>query len=478
MAFLDATGLERLWLHIVSRLNNKVDKVVGKDLSTNDYTTEEKQQLATLKELVGETAVTTQINNAISNVTPDSLGTVSKEDYYGLVEEEGAIISANSLYGAGIKATSYIAAIQSGANDPSPDNIRPINGWDTVKVTRTNKNLFNVSNYIVSPVYVTQTKFVSTGNRGVILEIKPNTTYTVSKTTTTIMRLGTSIEYPADQVAVSSYAEHSSASAAPLTITSGPNDKYMVIQLFANSDTSGSYGTLTANISSLQVEIGETATKYERYNGLTLTAEMSETVYGGALDWTTGLLTITHFAQIFDGTESWVQGTLSGEAVPVFYIDGLLTEAYADNQGAYHLCSHYKPTVYRAGDVQIDKSCYTVNRNRLLFKDSTYSTVDEFKTYLANQAAAGTPITIMHPLKEANYYVVQLTPQQLEALQGMNIVQSNCGNTRALFNYSLCGGSTNIFSNPIEARENLLITVSATQPTSPTAGMIWLDISE
>lgn len=48
MAFLDKTGLERLWLHINSRLNKKVDKIDGKDLSTNDYTTTEKEKLANL----------------------------------------------------------------------------------------------------------------------------------------------------------------------------------------------------------------------------------------------------------------------------------------------------------------------------------------------------------------------------------------------------------------------------------------------
>ena len=48
MALVDKTGLERLWVHIVSRLGSKVDKVEGKTLSTNDYTTEEKNKLANI----------------------------------------------------------------------------------------------------------------------------------------------------------------------------------------------------------------------------------------------------------------------------------------------------------------------------------------------------------------------------------------------------------------------------------------------
>ena len=46
MAFLDNEGLQRLWGHITNKLLNKVDKVEGKSLSTNDYTTEEKEKLA------------------------------------------------------------------------------------------------------------------------------------------------------------------------------------------------------------------------------------------------------------------------------------------------------------------------------------------------------------------------------------------------------------------------------------------------
>ena len=48
MPFLDETGLARLWNHIVARLNDKISKVDGKGLSTNDYTTAEKEKLSSL----------------------------------------------------------------------------------------------------------------------------------------------------------------------------------------------------------------------------------------------------------------------------------------------------------------------------------------------------------------------------------------------------------------------------------------------
>ena len=46
MKFLDYDGLLYFWQQVKGKLNNKVDKEDGKQLSTNDYTTEEKNKLA------------------------------------------------------------------------------------------------------------------------------------------------------------------------------------------------------------------------------------------------------------------------------------------------------------------------------------------------------------------------------------------------------------------------------------------------
>lgn len=67
MAFLDKNGLAHLWNHIVARLNTKVDAVDGKGLSTEDYTTEDKTTLSNLNALVGDTSVSTQIDNALED---------------------------------------------------------------------------------------------------------------------------------------------------------------------------------------------------------------------------------------------------------------------------------------------------------------------------------------------------------------------------------------------------------------------------
>lgn len=56
MRFLNEEGLQRLWGHIGDALGKKVDKIEGKDLSTEDFTAEEKEKLAELADISQKTA--------------------------------------------------------------------------------------------------------------------------------------------------------------------------------------------------------------------------------------------------------------------------------------------------------------------------------------------------------------------------------------------------------------------------------------
>lgn len=89
MAFLDKTGLERLWVQIVSKLGGKVDKEDGKGLSTNDYTTEDKTKLDGIAESAdavsftasatsGNKVGTITINGNATNMYAPAQASVSK----------------------------------------------------------------------------------------------------------------------------------------------------------------------------------------------------------------------------------------------------------------------------------------------------------------------------------------------------------------------------------------------------------------
>ena len=419
MAFLSKAGVERLWLHIISKLGGKVDKVDGKGLSTNDYTTEEKEQLVTLNSLVGDTAVATQISDAISTITPDSIGAVDQDDYYGLNEKEGAVVSAKSLDGAWIKATSYISATQAGEGDASPENIRAISGWDTATLTRTGRNLVSHLDYtatngnkatIITEDVIDVTTPSTYDYANIPIRLKGGVTYTLyvrcevygraeDATGSTVIR----VKFPNSTGVARDKKMYENGVCTVLAVYTPESDIDDKIMLYLNFGSSVP-ASVRAQVMLLEGEYTEdTIPAFEPCVRQTLTADLPETVYGGNLNWMTGLLTVTH-GQV----ESYVD-----EALP----DGWISSTGALTEGAQ----------------------------------------------------------VVYPLDVP--YTIQLTPQQLEALQGINTVWSDCGNTRALFNYALCESYGSEVSDPVEEREKLLIVVSATEPTSPETGMLWFDIS-
>lgn len=134
MAFLNETGLERLWAHILARLGNKVDKVSGKGLSTNDYTDEDKESISTLNTLVGDISVAEQINTAVDTK-------LDKIDYLGPVIKEGSSVSYdNCIESSLIDVETTFSPIQEGSGEPSPDNIRKITGYNGLSLNQTSQD--------------------------------------------------------------------------------------------------------------------------------------------------------------------------------------------------------------------------------------------------------------------------------------------------------------------------------------------------
>ena len=71
MGYLDKDGLIHFWSKIVAKFKTKVDKVDGKGLSTNDFTTEEKTKLQNIEEgankIVVDTALAANSTNPVEN---------------------------------------------------------------------------------------------------------------------------------------------------------------------------------------------------------------------------------------------------------------------------------------------------------------------------------------------------------------------------------------------------------------------------
>ena len=84
---------------------------------------------------------------------------------------------------------------------------------------------------------------------------------------------------------------------------------------------------------------------------------------------------------VFNGTENWQKAT------NFLYLSGLSQSATSDC-----ICSHYKGVASGA-----NYTCTMVG-NIIRVYDSSYSTAEDFKTYLATQYTAGTPVTVWYVL--------------------------------------------------------------------------------
>lgn len=168
---------------------------------------------------------------------------------------------------------------------------------------------------------------------------------------------------------------------------------------------------------------------YDAAAEATLSADLPEIVYGGTLDWATGLLTITHFVQTLDGTETWASTTAG---VYSHSSGSLYAKTASTNQVAYHVCSHFKADRYRSSG-NADNSCYETNNNKLNIKCTSITTLADWTAYLAAQAAAGTPVTIVWEYIPKYYTTIQLDSQALTLLKGSNALWSDTGDTSVVY---------------------------------------------
>lgn len=98
MKYLDYDGLKYFAQQIKAKLNNKVDKVTGKALSTNDYTTAEKKKLAdiasganktTVEDLLTSTSPTNALSAKQGKVLNDKIESIS-----GVASGKGDMLKA------------------------------------------------------------------------------------------------------------------------------------------------------------------------------------------------------------------------------------------------------------------------------------------------------------------------------------------------------------------------------------------------
>ena len=125
------------------------------------------------------------------------------------------------------------------------------------------KNLFDKDNVNRLAAYWsdTSTNMIewAPNNASIYIPCDSNTTYTVSKTLGSRFRLATTIDLPQAGTAITKAIQNDTATS--LTITSGPNDRYLSAFIRQGEEAT----TFASVIATLQIEKGSTATSYASY---------------------------------------------------------------------------------------------------------------------------------------------------------------------------------------------------------------------
>lgn len=303
-------------------------------------------------------------------------------------------------YPLGVKAS--WEPMQEGSGTPSPENIRPIKGRNSVTVERCGANLSKISD-------------ISTPNKTLTPVELP--TEIVADIEISFDTLNAEIE----NVGTAFFLNKADGKWKTITVqdfgisTAGkiPNGRKTAVfhgVAFKTVETvimENGYCKWSGNVNNFCVSLIQNA-PYTPYIGQTNTLTLPETMYGGEVDAVTGDAKGTWQVKSLDGTEGWaIRDTFIG-------VYNLLLPT--DNGKA--ICTHFDVKRNYSGD------CVIVEKNGTVYLGHALSdkyTVDTWRAYLAAQNAAGTPVQITYKLATPVPFTAT-GAQPIPALAGVNTV--------------------------------------------------------
>lgn len=285
-------------------------------------------------------------------------------------------------------------------------NIRPISGWTGAKLQRCGKNLIDDSN-ITYGYELLSTRGVEIVNSDWYLTgyipVKPFTTYAQSG-----LSSNTVCYYNADKVFIG-YVK--------LIGFTTPANCYFV-----------RLNSLIDGYATPQLELGSTATEYEPYRGEEFTLDFGQTVYGGQLDWNTGVLTVnkcvlplTNFSSVNTPTNTavcsayWTNvaaGNTRKDGTPVL-CDSMQTVPWDG------IMNYTSPVIWYA--MASFGVCVSKDMVGVTDADDNSSIRQKILAYISDLG-----VTIVYEISEP--ITIQLTPQEVLALSGTNVLYSDTGN--------------------------------------------------
>lgn len=356
------------------------------------------------------------LKQQVANITPDDSAIGGKpwsskhiiDMLCPPLEESGNPVVCYPVAGYALGVKAKWEPMQEGTGTPSPENIRPIHGRDSVQVERCGENLLNPK----ENAYSTYTPYGLTINYIGDNKVHLKGTYNLEGG-------GGSFDILDSQQKL--------LAGRNLKITGftieGTKQTYRLYGLRTKDETAIAMNSEFADGDVIDMTVAivvskDTPTTYTPYNGQTNTLTLPETVYGGEVDTATG-----------DGKETWKLVTLDGTeklmdngSVPSRKEQQwALYDVLKPYSGTFGISSHFDNT---KGSVSYPANFVRISKTSIVFhvaSDGPFATVDALKSYLAAQYAAGTPVQIAYKLEEPVPFTAT-GAQSIPALAGANTV--------------------------------------------------------
>lgn len=283
------------------------------------------------------------------------------------------VVVSDCIEGYPMKVVASWEPTQAGSGDPSPENIRAISGRNDVTVTGCGENLLNIRNAIMhEPAYG-----INISREEDAIRLYGTASITHATASFRILNVATKM-LSGKKLNIAAYPVRGAVANAYGLRTS--EETYIAVEL----------GLVAGQEYDILIQImvsKETSSAYAPYTGTTRNLTLSETVYGGSVDAATGEGMKTWNLIALDGTEAWQHDNL-------YYIVYDLVDSGIPECGR---CSHFPYRYYFAGDNILVENKAVWLGEKLTAK---YPTVDDWKSYLAAQYAAGTPVQIAYKLAD------------------------------------------------------------------------------
>ena len=280
---------------------------------------------------------------------------------------------------------------QEGSAEPSPDNVRPIKGRDSVTVERCGENLLNSVPELPIRIYKNSPNVVVRGGT------LPAGQYTMD------VRLDVIPGGEALGAALIKYELANGTEKYFVPRALNETSATTAFETAIKAITVVNYGNIDGNITEISLVPGAAAGAFEPYTGQTSTLTLPRTIYGGTVDAVTGEGQETWQAKSFNGTENWALYD-DGSSAKFFYT----ADYTVDSEPLDTICSHFRKAAFTRGTII---RVYT----------SVFTDLDAYKDYLTAQYAAGTPVQIAYKLATPTPFTAT-GAQPIPALSGVNTV--------------------------------------------------------